>query len=296
MFKIRLLALIAGVVPAALGCGVQVDEQDPPSAQAEDVGSQTETIWGPDVRGRSAIRVNFEATPGSGNYNKTCSGVIINDQTIITAAHCLVGFNNGPRNVRIYYERPSGNVTRTFGNGEMFFYVPSGWSTSVPAEWDVSVGVMGAPNSLKLDLVDYAMLWRGGLGGGTHITQAGYGGSLSGPIGVQRRIGLKVTWNGSQHVKWETQVSAGQMACKGDSGGPGFRTSGFSDASGPYWDAAAWVMEGGLSGDCDDEGRASKLNTKLDWIREIVEFWTPWTCTNTTTRNNEPAAFCWDPK
>jgi hypothetical protein len=53
-------------------------------------------------------------------------------------------------------------------------------------------------------------------------------------------------------------------------------------------------VHGGFSGDCDDEGRASKLNTKVDWIREIIEFWTAWTCTDFTTPSGQSAAWCWD--
>jgi hypothetical protein len=54
---------------------------------------------------------------------------------------------------------------RTFGCGEVFFYMPDGWGSSKPAEWDVSVGVMAAPNSLNVDLIDFALLYRGGMGG-----------------------------------------------------------------------------------------------------------------------------------
>ncbi len=295
MFEMRILSVMAtSLALGVVGCGADFAGQDAPSTEDEEIGSTTEAVWGPDVRGRAAIEVRFESSPGSGVYPAGCSGVILNNQTIVTAAHCISGYNNGPRNTQIYYQRPQDEITRTFGNGEMFFYVPEGWNSNKPAEWDVAVGVMAAPNSLNVDLVDFATLHRGSMGGGKHFTQAGYGGSLSGPSGVQRRIVLKITWNGSQHVKWETYVAAGEMACKGDSGGPGFRTSGFSDGLGPYWDAAAWVMRGGLSsGDCDDEGRASKLTSKVDWIRDIIEYWTAYTCTDFTTPNGEPAAFCW---
>jgi|GEM_PF-2998948 len=295
MSKMRVLNAIATILAlSVVGCGADFNGEGEPTAESEEVGSATEAIWGPEVRGRAAIEVRFESSPGSGVYRRGCSGVILNNQTFVTAAHCLSGYNNGPRNTQIYYQRPQGEVTRTFGNGEVFFYMPDGWNSDTPAEWDVAVGVMAAPNSLNVDLVDFATLHRGSMGGGRHFTQAGYGGSLSGPSGVQRRIVLKITWNGSQHVKWETDVDAGQMACKGDSGGPGFRTSGFSDSWGPYWDAAAWVMHGGLSGDCDDEGRASKLTSKVNWIRDIIEYWTAYTCTDFTTPNGESAASCWD--
>lgn len=283
--------LLSGV----FGCGADFEGEGGAALEDEAVDEQAEAIWGPAVRGRAAIEVRFESSPGSGVYPPGCSGVILNNQTFVTAAHCLSGFNNGPRNTQIYYQRPQGDVTRTFGNGEVFFYVPAGWNSSRPSEWDVSVGVMAAPNSLNVDLVDFATLYRGGMGGGKHFTQAGYGGSLSGPSQVQRRIVLQITWNGSQHVKWETDVAAGQMVCRGDSGGPAFRGSGYSDGFGPYWDSAAWVMRGGLGGgDCDDEGRASKLTSKIAWIREIVEFWTPYTCTDFTTPSGEPASWCWD--
>jgi len=296
MSEMRVTHGIASVLLfGVFGCGGNFEHEDGPVTENEEVDAQTEAIWGPAVRGRAAIEVRFETSPGSGTYNAGCSGVILNNQTFVTAAHCLVGLNNGPRNVQIYYQRPQGDITRTFGSGEVFFYVPDGWNANLPSEWDVSVGVMAAPNSLNVDLADFATLYRGGMGGGKHFTQAGYGISLAGPSGVQRRIVLQITWNGSQHVKWETDVAAGQMVCKGDSGGPGFRSSGFSDGWGPYWDSAAWVMRSGLAaGDCDDEGRASKLTSKVDWIRDIVEYWTAYTCTDFTTPSGESAAWCWD--
>lgn len=295
MSTMRVRTVTASVLLLGVwGCGGSVDDQAGPSPDAEELAERADSIWGPAVRGRAAIEVRFETSPGV--YQAAgCSGVILNNQTFVTAAHCVPGYNNGRRNTQIYYQRPQDDITRTFGDEEVFFYMPDGWDSNTPAEWDVAVGVMAAPNSLNVDLADFATLYRGGMGGGKHFTQAGYGGSLSGPSGVQRRIVLQITWNGSQHVKWETDVAAGQMVCRGDSGGPGFRSSGFSDGWGPYWDSAAWVMHGGIGdGDCNDEGRSSKLTSKVAWIRDIVEFWTDYTCTDFTTPSGESAAWCWD--
>jgi hypothetical protein len=300
MMSIRAVAITMGLLfPMLSACGAESMGGDGFEGEAlahpsdGDVGTTSQAIWGPTVLGRSAIEVCIEQGAGSGGY-ACCSGVILNNQTLATAAHCHLTHNNGPRNTIIEYQGPNGTQSWSFTNNEIFYYVPPGWNSNEPSEWDVSVGAMAAPSSFGLGSIDFATLYRGGMGGGTHVTQAGYGGSLSGPSGIQRRIVLQVTWNGSQHVKWETDVAAGQMACRGDSGGPGFRTSGYSNSTGPYWDAAAWVMRGGFSGDCDDNGRASKLSTKLDWIEDIIEFWTPWTCTNFTTPSGQPASWCWN--
>ena len=55
------------------------------------------------------------------------------------------------------------------------------------------------------------------------------------------------------------------------------------------------LVHGGIGdGDCNDEGRSSKLTSKVAWIRDIVEFWTDYTCTDFTTPSGESAAWCWD--
>jgi hypothetical protein len=291
--KSKLVVFAALLLPAAFGCGAAEEEfSDVPQVRTEDIGTDSAGIWGPTVLGRAAVRVYVETSPGSGSWN-TCSGTMLNNQTIVTAAHCLPGFSSGTRNTVIEYQGPSGTLVRWFAGGEMFYTVPSGWNANKPSEWDVAIGTLSS-GSLSFSDIDFATLYRGGMGGGTHLTQAGYGGSLAGPSGIQRRIVLQVTWNGSQHVKWETDVAAGQMVCKGDSGGPAFRSSGYSDASGPYWDAAGWVVTSIFSGDCDDEGRASKLNSKVDWIRDTVRARTIYTCTDFTTPNGTPASWCWD--
>jgi hypothetical protein len=107
-----------------------------------------------------------------------------------------------------------------------------------------------------------------------------------------------MTWVGSHHVKWTMADAAGTALCSGDSGGPGLRNSGYTDSLGPYWDSQAVVAVSvnneGPGVVCGDSGRSSRLVNKVDWIKSIVEFWTPWTCTSFTNPKGEPAAWCWN--
>jgi hypothetical protein len=285
MAKISYFVTFAVVLgPTLVACGGE-DFQEPGLGEvpgSEETSSESQPVWGPTVRGRAAISLD----------GGRCSGVLLNNRTFLTAAHCV---RASPASVVIGYQGPTVNTswTRTVDFTKHPNYVGGS-----PAEWDIAVGTFGTPlNGITAD--DYATIRRnGGLGGGRQVEQAGYGGTLSGSLGVQARINLAVTWNGSHHAKWETVVSTGQMICSGDSGGPGFRHSGYTDSSGGRkWDVVAWVMKGFLSdgpaGVCDDEGRATYVYDKVDWIRGIVQAVTPYTCTNFTTPSGEPAAWCW---
>jgi hypothetical protein len=284
--QIMTMAIVFGPMLAACG---DLDENSPQGegqAGTEDTSTVTRPIWGPDVRGRAAISLD----------GGRCSGVLLNSRVFLTSAHCV---RTVTETIVLGYQSPTGGGTWT---RTVDYFVHPNYNSNSPAEWDIAVGTLSvALTGLSTD--DFATIRRnGGLGGGRHVTQAGYGGSLTGPSGVQRRIDLKVTWNGPHHAKWETAVSAGEAACSGDSGGPGFRGSGYFDGLGfPKWDAVAWLMKGTLSGGnappgvgiCDDDGRATYIHDKVDWIKGLVEAVTPWVCVDFTNPNGEPAAWCW---
>lgn len=285
MMRISCFVTFAFVLgPTLVACGGE-DFQDSGLGEVpgtEETSSESQPIWGPTARGRAAIWLN----------RGRCSGVLLNNRTFLTSAHCA---DASPATEDIKYQGPTGDMSWT----RIVDFTKHPNYNGAP-EWDIAIGTFGVPlNGITAD--DYATIRRdGGLGGGRQVEQAGYGGTLSGgSLGVQRRINLKVTWNGPHHAKWETVVSAGQMACSGDSGGPGFRHSGYTDSSGGRkWDVVAWLMMGGISigsapVGCDDEGRATYIYDKVDWIRGIVQAVTPYTCTNFTTPSGEPAAWCW---
>ena len=267
-------------------------------AEEEDVEVKTDEIFGANpVTGRGAICIKKSK---AGNC---CTGSVLNNQIIMTSAHCLADSSfNGYREVWINYQGPNGPRNWEFSNAggvdnRMFMYVHPNWSTANNApEWDMAIGALEGTQSLGLDEMDFVTIYKGSLKENMGLTVAGYGGSLNQPSNIQRRAGIRMTWTGSHHVKWEKTV-LGQMLCPGDSGGPGLRNSGYQDGLGRYWDAQATIHKSvfGSNADCGSDGRATRVGPKAAWINDIVEFWTPWTCSDFTNPAGEKAAWCWSP-
>jgi hypothetical protein len=212
---------------------------------------------------------------------------------------------NGYRELWINYQGPNGPRDWAFStaggvDNRIFVYVHPNWPNDRRPEWDMAVGALEPHQSLGLADTDFVTIYKGALKENMGLTAVGYGGSPFQPNNVQRRANTRMTWTGSHHVKWETTVIP-QMLCSGDSGGPGLRTSGYQDGLGRYWDAQATISTevfgspapGG--GVCSSEGRACRVTPKFAWIKEIVDFWTPWTCSDFTNPAGEKAAWCWSP-
>jgi hypothetical protein len=130
------------------------------------------------------------------------------------------------------------------------------------------------------------------------LTVRGYGAPES---GVQHAMNIKLTASRTHHINF-VRVYTFDWICNGDSGAPGFRNSGYTDSLGSYWNAQASVHSRSeknaafsSGAECGPEGRQSRVSDKVDWIEDIVEFWTNKTCEQFTNPAGEQALWCWAP-
>jgi hypothetical protein len=264
-------------------------------------------------RQRGAIQITFNAA------NTSCSGSILNNGVVITAAHCLpIPNRNRAHDVTIFYEYPAdpdqgfcpdcGPPTRTWRFTNMFFYHhPNQTRTSdFDFRWDFAVGAIcttagagcdsgGGLQSLGLNSSHFVTLSEHVLVDNNGLTVHGYGAP---EVGAQHLMGIRVDDAEPDAIDWVWNTPA-TWWCDGDSGGPAFRNSGYTDRMGRYWQSQAAVMaamntNATLGGDeCGDTGRSSNIRKKTAWVESIVSFWTGRSCPLFTNLAGEPARRCW---
>lgn len=254
----------------------------------------------PPTPGRAAVRLRW----GS----RGCSGVLLNNHTLLTAAHCVeVPIDgSGWLQTSIEYDGPSGLTT--WPNTWVHFYIhpdfPDDDGVSATrandAQNDIAVGHIWSSLGFA-ESFNFAVVSRKTLGKGMHLTIAGYGAvGFNGTDNRQRRATFDISWKGDKHVKFKVDPSNPQaVVCSGDSGGPHLRYTGFDDSSGPHWEAVAGIHSHGINGttidgtNCGNQGRMTRTKTKLSWIEELIELNTTMTCRDFTAPSGEPASWCW---
>lgn len=262
-------------------------------------------------RQRGAIQIIF-------SNGSSCSGSIVNNGIVLTAAHCLpVPNRNRLEDVEIYYQYPADpnqgfcpdcgppELRKSF---RMFFYPhPNQTETEdIDRRWDFAVGAIcspgspcsagGAPTaSLGLPSSHFVTLSTHVLQDNNGLTVHGYGAP---EIGVQHQMGIRVDDADPDRYSW-VFTSPAQWICDGDSAGPAFRNSGYTDNMGRYWQAQAGVHTSSTTSasfggqTCGDDGRGSNVRKKTAWVESIVDFWTSRRCQSFTNPAGEPALWCW---
>ncbi len=313
------------------GCGADPGSAPGDGALEDEVGQQSDpilTLPNPSSslsRERGAVRLFF---PGFGY----CSGALLNNGIIITAAHCLPAPNkNAPVDVDVYYqlpkdpnagfclpeECPTERVWRFRNEGgrdrRMFFYHHPNQKESnrnnVSTDWDVAIGGIctttaggcnGYIQSLGLDDTNFMSLSTRAVKGNNALTMHGFGA----PDLQHHVLGITVDGSSTHAADIYTTV-LNHYFCQGDSGAASVRRSGYSDSRGAYGNAIATIHSKRASNRasitypdgtrvyCDIEGEDSRVDDKLSWISEIVPFWTNKRCVAATTPSGENVLQCW---
>lgn len=261
------------------------------------IGVLEQPIYGTDHVGNGfygAARIDL---PGGG----FCSGVLLNNYVLLTAAHCVKG---GPTNIGIRYDAPDGTTLRV--RRDMFFYLHD--------SDDIAVG--GTVDSLGLGTQHFAMLRRERARKGELLAISGYGlgdGGKPNPGGAPSWLHVRVEDVNDDRMTWASR-EAPQGTCDGDSG------SMVGKASGRFWPEGAtgdhevvwWAVSNihvdGASGDalrfgsidCDNKGVATDV---LGWhwrIQEVVAFYPQrddsqptHRCEDWTNDSGDPVSYCW---
>jgi V8-like Glu-specific endopeptidase len=294
------------------GDDISLDTIDPDAPASDDVIEKAYGVTNAGVYSAVELLLTY-----SGGAQALCSGVLLNNYVLLTAAHCLQPTGAAPAgnvslNTRITYYAPGAAPSAGGGPGsftvtkKVFYYQDPGYPSGGVGN-DIAVGALGA--SLGLTNKHFSTLYRqaSSVAVNTPLALAGYGeltqglpGSLN--VSVTNTLAnVGITWK-------STQGSKG--ACDGDSG-----SALLKDLSTPhpyidagtgakYWRTVPVIAKSVSAIDplpgtpagvtCNNNGTASDVISKYSWIKEIVEFWPvsgTHTCKQST--NGDKFAWCW---
>jgi len=282
-------------------------DQAPPEPDAQILEDQEELvdkIYGTAGTEPSYGVVGLRLTMQNGT-TQNCSGALLNNFVLVTAAHCLQPINaagvtpigNIVLSTRITYQAPGGGGSFTTTKN-IFYYQDNGWD-GVSRVNDIAVGASGT--SLGLNTNHFLTLFRGDVVTGNPLVLGGYGRPT---VGTAMALDVNVGTESTGRFRINS-ARAWQGFCSGDSGGPAMRAAGYTTNGFQRWRSVPGIATGASSVDplpgqpagvlCNNNGTATDVVSKNAWINEIVEFWPEGvhTCQNFTNTAGDPAAWCW---
>lgn len=200
----------------------------------------------------------------SGRAAGFCTGVVLSERIVLTAAHCV----GGVADTRLHWRDASGapilaEVAR--------IAVHPGYRAEAPQkrERSVDLALVEAANPLPGRFVAARLSRRGELTLGERLTIGGFGVTAEGAgetSGVFRTADLRLRAPLSHLLAWADGGGTRLGACTGDSGG------GMFDASGEVVGIIAWSSGQGRRG-CGGITQAILVAPQRAWIDRVIAGW-----------------------
>ncbi len=229
-------------------------------AQDKILGGQT--VTDADQIGRMTVAV-VQMAPGTntpGNIQGLCSGTLLADDTVLTAAHCIRG--HGPDEMRIVFNH---NLRRALPDD---FRAVTGMKAHPlhiisPLMIRNDVALVHFEGGIKAGYQTAKLLPQGTLvNDGDHVTLAGFGLSsarATDSAGTLRKVNMTVQQANHKRRQVIFDQTDGHGACNGDSGGPAFL-----EKDGTLY---AWgVTSYGTGTSCMDIGVYTNASEYPSWV------------------------------
>lgn len=228
------------------------------------------------VKGANAVNskrgvVSIERRNSAGDLKHICTGFFLNENIIVTAAHCLPNSSGTRRYTIQYFDPDTGGKRRVTAVDEVLEYrqFPD-YDGTGDSEHDTGILVRATTWDGTGD-ADFMRIYHdfGSRIGELRVWGAGMDGFHGDGAGDLEWANFDLDWHENDYVI--TRGSRTQRMCKGDSGGPAVRIS----------DGVDLVVATNTSGDydrdsngncsCEDcKQRHTRVYNKLSWIRQTA--------------------------
>lgn len=211
--------------------------------------------------------VSIERTTSTGDRRHICTGFFLNENIIVTSAHCLPNRSGSRRYTIQYFDPDTGGKRRVTAIDEVLEYRQHpDYTGSGDAEHDTGILVRATTWNGTGD-ADFMRIYHdfGSRIGELRVWGAGVDGFHGDGAGDLEWANFDLDWHENDYVI--TRGSRRQRICKGDSGGPAVRIS----------DGVDLVVATNTSGDVGDDDtcackdckqRHTRVYNKLSWIRQ----------------------------